>query len=117
MAKFTPLHDRVLIKRFQGETVTKTGILIPDVAKERPAEGKVIAVGTGKVREDGSVQTLGLKPGDEILFPRYSGTEIKIDGEEFLIMREDEILGITLQNKGKTPYVQDRITEMVTTNS
>ncbi|MBX7169513.1 MAG: co-chaperone GroES [Pyrinomonadaceae bacterium] len=90
-----PLHDRVIIKRLD-ESAEKTagGLFIPDSAKEKPQEGKVIAVGAGKVREDGSRQTLDVKEGDRVLFGKYSGSEIKLDGEEFLIMREDEILGI-----------------------
>lgn len=90
-----PLHDRVIIKRLD-ESADKTagGLFIPDSAKEKPQEGEVIAVGAGKVREDGSRQTLDVKEGDRVLFGKYSGSEIKLDGEEFLIMREDEILGI-----------------------
>jgi chaperonin GroES len=90
-----PLHDRVIIKRLD-ESAEKTagGLFIPDSAKEKPQEGEVIAVGAGKVREDGSRQTLDVKEGDRVLFGKYSGSEIKLDGEEFLIMREDEILGI-----------------------
>ena len=90
-----PLHDRVIIKRLD-ESAEKTagGLFIPDSAKEKPQEGEVIAAGAGKVREDGSRQTLDVKTGDRVLFGKYSGSEIKLDGEEFLIMREDEILGI-----------------------
>ena len=89
-----PLHDRVIVKRIaEGEQV-RGGIIIPDTAKEKPQEGEVVAVGEGKVREDGSRQTLDVKAGDRVLFGKYSGSEIKIDGEELLIMREDEILGI-----------------------
>jgi len=90
-----PLHDRVIVKRID-ESADKTagGLFIPDTAKEKPQEGEVIAVGDGKYKEDGSRQTLDVKAGDRILFGKYSGSEIKIDGEEFLIMREDEILGI-----------------------
>lgn len=90
-----PLHDRVIIKRLD-ESADKTagGLFIPDSAKEKPQEGEVIAVGAGKVKEDGSRQTLDVKEGDRVLFGKYSGSEIKLDGEEFLIMREDEILGI-----------------------
>lgn len=91
----TPLHDRVIIKRLD-ESADKTagGLFIPDSAKEKPQEGEVIAAGAGKVREDGSRQALDVKAGDRVLFGKYSGSEIKLDGEEFLIMREDEILGI-----------------------
>jgi chaperonin GroES len=90
-----PLHDRVIIKRLE-ESADKTagGLFIPDSAKEKPQEGEVIAVGAGKVREDGTRQTLDVSEGDRVLFGKYSGSEIKLDGEEFLIMREDEILGI-----------------------
>ena len=92
--KLTPLHDRVLVRRIEeGETV-RGGIIIPDTAKEKPQEGEVIAVGKGKSNEDGKVRPLDVKAGDRILFGKYSGTEIKIDGEELLIMREEEVLGI-----------------------
>src|SRR5215208_8459836 len=91
----TPLHDRVIIRRIE-DTVNQTagGLFIPDTAKEKPQEGEVIAAGAGKYKEDGSRQPLDVKTGDRVLFGKYSGSEIKIDGEEFLIMREDEILGI-----------------------
>ena len=92
--KFKPLHDRVVIRRIEGEEKTKGGIIIPDTAKEKPQEGEVVAVGEGKYKDDGSRQALDVKAGDRVLFGKYSGSEIKIDGEEFLIMREDEILGI-----------------------
>ena len=91
--KFRPLHDRVIVKRVQEEEKTAGGIIIPDTAKEKPQEGKVVAVGPGKY-EDGKVIPLGVKAGDKILFGKYSGAEIKLDGEEHLIMREDDILGI-----------------------
>ena len=89
-----PLHDRVLIKRVKEEEKTKGGIIIPDTAKEKPVEGKVIAVGSGKVLEDGSLRKLEVKPGDRVLFGKYSGQEIKVDGEEMVILREDDIVGI-----------------------
>ena len=90
-----PLHDRVIVRRIEDNVnQTAGGLFIPDSAKEKPQEGEVIAAGDGKYREDGSRQTLDVKPGDRILFGKYSGSEIKIDGEELLIMREDEILGI-----------------------
>src|SRR5438132_3870794 len=90
----TPLHDRVIVKRIdEGEQVSG-GIIIPDSAKEKPQEGEVIAAGAGKYKEDGTRQPLDVKAGDRILFGKYTGSEIKIDGEELLIMREDEILGI-----------------------
>ena len=93
-AKLTPLHDRILVRRIEeGETV-RGGIIIPDTAKEKPQEGEVIAVGKGKKNEDGKVFPLDVQDGDRILFGKYSGTEIKIDGEEFIIMREEEVLGI-----------------------
>jgi chaperonin GroES len=91
---FRPLHDRVLVRRVKEEEKTKGGIIIPDTAKEKPMEGKVIAVGKGKVLEDGKIHPLDLKAGDRVLFGKYSGTEVKIDGEEHLIMREDDILGV-----------------------
>jgi chaperonin GroES len=92
--KLTPLHDRILVRRIdEGETV-RGGIIIPDSAKEKPQEGEVIAVGKGKKNEEGKVFPLDVQDGDRILFGKYSGTEIKIDGEEFLIMREEEVLGI-----------------------
>ncbi|MGE0790220.1 MAG: co-chaperone GroES [Sandaracinaceae bacterium] len=89
-----PLHDRVLVQRVKEEEKTKGGIIIPDTAKEKPIEGKVVAVGNGKILEDGSVRKLEVKKGDRILFGKYSGTEVKIDGEEHLILREDDILGV-----------------------
>ncbi|MEO1338729.1 MAG: co-chaperone GroES [Myxococcota bacterium] len=94
MAKFRPLHDRVLIKRVEAEEKTKGGIIIPDSAQEKPVEGKVIAVGNGKILEDGKVRALEVKAGNRILFGKYAGTEIKIEGEEHIILREDEVLGI-----------------------
>jgi chaperonin GroES len=92
--KIRPLHDRVLIKRIEQEERTKGGIIIPDSAKEKPIEGRVVAVGGGKSSEDGKVRPLDVKAGDRILFGKYSGTEVKIDGEEHLILREEDILGI-----------------------
>ena len=92
--KIRPLQDRIIVKRVQEEEKTKGGIIIPDTAKEKPIEGKVIAVGNGKVLEDGKVRPLDVKAGDRILFSKYAGTEIKIEGEEHLIMREDDILGV-----------------------
>ncbi len=92
--KIRPLQDRVIVRRLEEEEKTKGGIIIPDTAKEKPQEGKVIAVGKGKVTEDGKVIPLDVKPGDKILFGKYSGTEIKIEGEEHLIMREEDILGV-----------------------
>ena len=92
--KVRPLHDRIIVKRLEGEEKTKGGIIIPDTAKEKPIEGKVIAVGNGKRLEDGSVRPLEVKAGDRVLFGKYSGTDIKIDGEEHLILREDDVLAV-----------------------
>jgi chaperonin GroES len=92
--KVRPLHDRVLIRRVEEQETIRGGIIIPDSAKEKPQEGEVIAAGKGKVREDGGINPLEVKAGDRVLFGKYSGTEIKVDGEELLILREDEILGI-----------------------
>ena len=92
--KLRPLQDRILVQRVEEETTTKGGIIIPDTAKEKPAEGKVIAVGNGKVGDDGKRVALEIKAGDRILFGKYAGTEVKIEGEEFLIMREDDVLGV-----------------------
>ena len=92
--KIRPLHDRVIVQRLEEEKTTKGGIIIPDTAKEKPQEGKVIAVGPGKILENGTKITLDVKVGDKILFGKYSGTEIKIEGEEFLMMREEDILGV-----------------------
>ncbi|GAB5548695.1 MAG: co-chaperone GroES [Sandaracinaceae bacterium] len=89
-----PLHDRVIIQRVKEEEKTKGGIIIPDTAKEKPIEGKVIAVGNGKILEDGSVRKLEVKKGDRVLFGKYAGTDVKIDGEDHLILREDDILGV-----------------------
>ncbi len=89
-----PLQDRILVKRIEEEEKTEGGIIIPDTAKEKPIEGKVIAVGKGKVSEDGKVMPLDVKKGDRILFGKYAGTEVKIEGEEHLIMREDDVLGV-----------------------
>ena len=92
--KIRPLQDRVIVKRVKEEEKTKGGIIIPDTAKEKPQEGKVIAVGKGKVGEDGTVRPLDVKAGDRILFGKYSGSEVKIDGDEYLILREEDVLGI-----------------------
>ncbi|MEZ5307503.1 MAG: co-chaperone GroES [Pyrinomonadaceae bacterium] len=89
-----PLHDRVIVRRIEENTTTAGGIIIPDSAKEKPQEGEVIAAGEGKYKDNGERQTLDVKEGDRVLFGKYSGSEITIDGEELLIMREDEILGI-----------------------
>lgn len=92
--KIRPLQDRVIVKRLEEEEKTKGGIIIPDTAKEKPQQGKVVAVGKGKIDEDGKVIPLEVKPGDRVLFGKYAGTEIKIEGEEHLIMREEDILGV-----------------------
>ena len=94
MAKVRPLHDRIIVKRIEESEQKIGGIIIPDTAKEKPQQGKVIAVGQGKVKDDGTRQPLDVKAGDTILFGKYSGQEIKIDGEENLIMREDEVLAV-----------------------
>ena len=91
---FRPLHDRVMVKRLEGEEKTKGGIIIPDTAKEKPQEGKVIAVGPGGRDENGKITPLDVKGGDRILFGKWSGTEVKIDGEDLLIMKESDILGV-----------------------
>jgi len=92
--KFRPLQDRILVKRVKNEERTTGGIIIPDTAKEKPQEGEVVAVGNGKKTDDGKVVAVDLKKGDRILFGKYSGTEIKVDGEEHLILREEEVLGV-----------------------
>jgi chaperonin GroES len=92
--KIRPLQDRVIVRRIKEEEKTKGGLYIPDTAKEKPIEGTVIAVGNGKVLDDGSVRKLDVKEGDRVLFGKYSGNEVKIEGEEHLILREDEILGV-----------------------
>src|SRR5207247_5515553 len=92
--KVRPLHDRVLIKRIEEQETVRGGIIIPDTAKEKPQEGEVMAVGTGKRLENGQITPMEVKSGDRVLFGKYSGTEIKLDGDELLILREDEILGI-----------------------
>jgi chaperonin GroES len=92
--KIRPLQDRILVKRIEEEAKSRGGIIIPDTAKEKPTEGKVIAVGKGKLLDDGKLQPLEIKKGDRILFNKYSGTEIQVEGEEHLIIREDDVLGI-----------------------
>jgi chaperonin GroES len=92
--KFTPLHDRILVRRVEEADTTRGGIIIPDSAKDKPQEGEVISAGKGKISEEGKVRPLDVKEGDRILFGKYSGTEIKIDGEDFVIMREEEVLGV-----------------------
>ncbi|HTO55882.1 MAG TPA: co-chaperone GroES [Myxococcota bacterium] len=92
--KIRPLHDRVLVKRIEEESKTKGGIIIPDTAKEKPQEGRVVAVGSGKILEDGTVRPLDVKAGDKILFGKYSGSEITLDGDEHIILREEDLLAI-----------------------
>ncbi|MBN8737726.1 MAG: co-chaperone GroES [Xanthomonadales bacterium] len=92
--KLRPLHDRVIIKRLEAETKSAGGIVIPDTATEKPIKGQVVAVGTGKILEDGKVRPLAVKAGDKVLFGKYSGTEVKIDGEELLVMREEDLMAI-----------------------
>jgi len=101
--KIRPLHDRVIVKRLEEERKTASGIVIPDTAAEKPDQGEVKAVGNGKIQEDGKVRPMSLKVGDRVLFGKYSGTEIKIDGEDFLIMREEEVLGILTGAAKKEP--------------
>jgi chaperonin GroES len=92
--KIRPLQDRLLVKRIEEEEKSRGGIIIPDTAKEKPSEGRVLAVGKGKVSDDGKVTPLDVKKGDRILFSKYSGTEVQVDGEEHIIIREDDVLGI-----------------------
>ena len=93
--KIRPLQDRIVVKRLEAETKTKGGLIIPDTAKEKPIEGKVVAVGNGKVLKDGKVRPLEVKVGDTVLFGKYTGTEIKLDGEEHVLIREDDVLAVT----------------------
>jgi chaperonin GroES len=92
--KFRPLHDRVLVRRLEGESKTAGGVIIPDTAQEKPQEGEIVAVGSGARSEDGKVTPLDVKKGDKILFGKWSGTEVKIDGEELIIMKESDVMGI-----------------------
>ncbi len=92
--KIRPLQDRLVVRRLTEEEKTAGGIIIPDTAKEKPQEGEVIAVGQGKVLDNGKLQVPDVKPGDKILFSKYSGTEVKLDGEEYLVIREDDVLGV-----------------------
>ncbi len=91
---FRPLHDRVLVRRLEGETKTAGGVIIPDTAQEKPQEGEIVAVGSGARSEDGKITPLDVKKGDKVLFGKWSGTEVKIDGEELIIMKESDIMGI-----------------------
>jgi chaperonin GroES len=92
--KIRPLHDRLIVKRLEEEEKTKGGIIIPDTAKEKPIEGKVIAVGDGRIKKDGTKMPLEVKKGDRVLYAKYGGTEVKIDGEDYLMMKEDDVLAI-----------------------
>ena len=92
--KLRPLHDRVIIKRLEAETKSAGGIVIPDTAAEKPIKGEVVAVGTGKILEDGKVRPVGVKAGEKVLFGKYSGTEVKVDGEELLVMREEDLMAV-----------------------
>src|ERR1700722_19799674 len=94
MAKFTPLHDRILVRRIEEGETTRGGIIIPDSAKEKPQEGEVVSAGKGKVKEEGKVRPLDVKEDDRNLFVKYSGTKIKLDGDDYIIMREEEVLGV-----------------------
>ncbi|MDI1429956.1 MULTISPECIES: co-chaperone GroES [Polyangium] len=93
--KIRPLHDRIVVKRLESETQTKGGIIIPDSAKEKPIEGRVVAVGNGKLLRDGKLRPLDIKVGDVVLFGKYAGNEVKIDGEDYVLLREDDLLAIT----------------------
>lgn len=92
--KFKPLHDRVVVKRIENDEKTSGGIIIPDTAKEKPSEGEIIAVGPGETAEDGKLKPMGVKTGDKVLFGKWSGTEVKLDGQDLLIMKESDIMGI-----------------------
>ena len=92
--KIRPLHDRVIVKRLEEERTSPGGILIPDTAAEKPVQGKIVAVGKGKILEDGNVRALDVKAGDKILFGKYSGTEVKVDGEELVVMREEDVMAV-----------------------
>ena len=99
--KIRPLHDRVIVKRLEEERVSAGGIVIPDTAAEKPVQGKIMAVGKGKILEDGSVRALDVKVGDKILFGKYSGTEVKVDGDDLLVMREEDVMAI-IEGKSQT---------------
>ena len=101
MAKFSPLHDRILVRRVEEASTTRGGIIIPDSAKDKPQEGEVISTGKGRTNDEGKTFPLAVKEGDRILFGKYSGTEIKLDGEDFIIMREEEVLGVLVGSTKK----------------
>ena len=107
--KFTPLHDRILVRRVEEAATTRGGLIIPDSAKDKPQEGTVISVGKGKTNEEGKLFPLAVKEGDSILFGKYSGTEIKLDSEDFLIMKEEDVLGI-VTGTAKKESVGARVT-------
>ena len=107
--KFKPLHDHVLVRRVEQEEKTTGGIIIPDTAQEKPMEGEVVAIGSGTRAEDGTVTPLDVKPGDRILFGKWSGSEVKIDGEEMMIMKESDILGIIEGRKGSKAVSKKKI--------
>jgi chaperonin GroES len=106
--KFRPLHDRVLVRRLEEEETVRGGIIIPDSAKEKPQQGEAIAVGNGKVLDNGSRVSLEVKPGDRVLFGKYSGSEIKLEGDEYLILKEDEILAILDNKNGAAPKTDSK---------
>ena len=108
MAKFSPLHDRILVRRVEEASTTRGGIIIPDSAKDKPQEGEVISTGKGRTNDEGKTFPLAVKEGDRVLFGKYSGSEIKIDGEELLIMKEDEILGIITGSTTKASEKQEK---------
>lgn len=93
--KLRPLHDRIVVKRLESETKTKGGIIIPDSAKEKPIEGRVVAVGNGKLLKDGNLRPLDIQVGDVVLFGKYAGNEVKLDGEDYVLLREDDLLAVT----------------------
>ncbi len=99
--KFKPLHDRVVVRRVESEQKTRGGIIIPDTAQEKPMEGEVVSVGPGARGDDGKLQPMGVKPGDRVLFGKWSGTEVKLDGEELIIMKESDIMGVIEGGKKK----------------
>ena len=110
--KVRPLHDRVLIRRVAEEEKTKGGIIIPDTAKEKPSEGEIVAVGSGKVNDKGEIRALEVKKGDRVLFGKYAGNEIKVDGAELIILREEEILGIIEAGMGQADAIAGRSREI-----
>ena len=112
--QFTPLHDRVLVRRIEGEEKTKGGLIIPDTAKEKPSEGEVIAVGEGARKDSGELIAPAVKTGDRILFGKWSGTEVKIDGEDLRIMKESDILGVITSPTSRDGLLSNRMSRLVT---